>query len=281
MRDLRIEAKRRTWALLLLTSTLGLLALLSCRAETAGKAIRFDTAAQGAIDQGQPVAAFVTTKGWTVELESAYAVLGPVYYYGGAPMARVHPLWRLVGGVAHACATHAQFDYGTVLGEVLEQYVVDLLATNPTSTGEVPGEAGTCQSVELHVHPPGDQQLPAGSPAAAFDRLGGASILLEGLATKDGSQVLFRAALDVPDEGTMRIVQNIAASVELNDASEQPGRLVLQVLVDAWLDQVDFASLGESDTDGRLLFSEGTQARTALLQAVRNRYSYRVTWGQP
>ncbi len=254
---------------------------LSCDVETAGEAIRFNTAVQGTTQLGQPPATFDTSRGWRVTLSSAHAVFGPIYFYSGSPMVRSQPLIPFVSGVAMACPTHAQFDYGAILGEVLSQYVVNLLASEPTATGEVQGEAGTCQSAELHLHPPGDQQLPAGSPQTEFDKLGGYSITILGTATKDATTVPFHAVLDIPDQGTMRIVQNITADVELADAADQPGRIVVQILLDAWFDQVDFSSLSETDVNGNYLFSADTQAQTALLQAIRNRYSYRVEWRAP
>lgn len=268
----------RLLAALALTLTLLPQPFSACNVETAGEAVRFATAAQGILSDGQPVGEFETAAGFTVELDTARVALGPIYFYGGEPMASAAPVFESLGGVARACPTHSQYDYGAVLGEVIEQYAVDLLAAEPTPTGEIDGEAGTCHSTEIHIHPPGDQQLPAGSPAADIEELEGASLLLEGMASKDGQSVPFRAALDIPDEGTMRVVQNIEADIEIEDLSVRPGAAVVQVLVDAWLDQVDFASLTETDANGRFLFSEGTQAKSALLQAVRNRYSYQLTW---
>jgi hypothetical protein len=254
---------------------------LSCGVETAGETIRFHTAVLGTTEQGQSPTRFDSTKGWSVTLTSAHAVFGPVYFYGGAPMAQAGPLTRFFGGVAKACPTHAQYDYGAVLGEVLEQHVVDLLASEPTSTGEVQGEAGTCQSAELHLHPPGNQGLATGSTQVELDKLEGHTVVIEGTASKDSTTVPFRAALDIPDEGTMRIVQNIAGSVELDDVTQRPGSILVEILLDAWLDQVDFSSLTETDATGNYLFSEATQARAALLQAIRNRYSYRIEWREP
>jgi len=269
----------------LLASLALLLTLLSqpfyaCNVETSGEAIRFATAARGITSDGQPVGEFENSKGWTVNLDRALVSLGPVYFYGGEPMARSTPIFEAFGGVAHACPTHSQYDYGAVLGEVLSQYAVDLLAAEPTSTGEVDGEAGTCHSIELHIHPVGAEQLPAGSPADELDELEGASILLEGVATRDEGSVPFRAVLDIPDEGTMRVVQNIEGNVELDDNSNRPGTAVVQILVDAWFENVDFSSLTETDDDGTFLFTEDTQAQVALLQAVRNRYSYSLEWSE-
>ncbi|MBN2344243.1 MAG: hypothetical protein JXX29_00640 [Deltaproteobacteria bacterium] len=253
---------------------------VACDAETSGEAIRFHTAVVGTTAQGQNAAGFETTKGWTVALTSAHAVFGPIYFYGGEPMAHATPLERYFSGVVMACPTHAQYDYGAVLGEVLEQYVVDLLATAPTPTGEVPGVAGICHSAELHLHPPGDQQLPAGNGQEEFAKLNGYTMVIMGTATKDAQTIPFRVALDIPDEGTMRIVQNITADVTLDDTSAPSGSVVVEILLDAWFDPVDFSSLTETDGEGNYLFNDGTQAKTALLQAVRNRYSYRVKWSE-
>ena len=273
------RSTRRVLALAAVALVLFPQPFLSCDAETAGEAIHFKTAVQGIVADGDAVAKFETSKGWRVDLETAQALIGPVYYYGGAPMVRRHrPVFG--AGVAMACPTHAQYDFGTVLGEVPMQYVVDLLAETPTSTGKVAGEKGACRSAELHIHPPGDQQLETGSPAEAIDSLDGYAIRLSGTATKDETSMPFSAMLNIPDEGTMRIIQNIEGDVDVDDTAEKQGRIVLKIRVDAWFAQVDFASLTETDDDGVYLFSEDTQARTALLQAVRNRYSYRVAWSK-
>jgi hypothetical protein len=253
--------------------------MLSCdEATTAGRAITFSIGVMGAVEEGD-TADFETAEGWTVTLSSAYAAFGPLYFYSGEAMSQR----RLIPGigVASACPTHAQYDYGTVLGEVLAQYVVDLLSESPTDTGDVDGEAGTCLSAEAHLHPPGEKGLESGSSDKAFDNLEGESILIEGEAVKDDLAYTFKAAVTIPDEGTMRIIQNIACdAVNLEDQSEKSGRLLLRIFLDAWFDQVDFSSLVETDDDGVYLFTDDTQAWTALIQAVRNRYSYDVVWSK-
>ncbi len=252
----------------------------SCDAETAGESIRFNTAVQGITEEGESASGFETAKGWEVTLASAHAVFGPIYLFGGEPMASVTPLDALIGGVASACPTHAQFDYGAVLGEVLDQYVVDLLAEKPTSTGQIDGQAGTCHSAEVHLHPQGDQGLRVAGGADSAELLDGASIRLEGTAEKDDESIPFRALITIPDEGTARIVQNIAADAELEDVSDKPGKIVIQALLDVWFSEVDFPTLTETDEDGNYLFTQDTQAWTALVQAIRNRYAYRVVWSK-
>ena len=252
--------------------------MLSCDATTAGRAVTFSTGIQGAVEEGS-ADSFQTAEGWDVTLTSAYAVFGPLYFYSGEAMSRKSLIPGF--GTARACPTHAQYDYGTVLGEVLKQYVVDLMSDSPTDTGDVDGEAGTCLSAETHLHPPGEQGLESGSSDADFDKLDGESILIEGEAVKDDASYSFKAAVTIPDEGTMRIIQNIACdSVEIADQSEKEGRLLLRVFLDAWFDQVDFSTLLETDDDGVYLFTDDTQAWTALVQAVRNRYSYDVVWSK-
>lgn len=251
--------------------------MVSCEAETAGRSIQFTTAAMGAMDSGASLNDFENGKGWRIELTRALALFGPIYFYSGEPMASKRRLLPSIG-IATACPTHAQFDYGAVLGEVMEQYVVDLLLDKPTSLGEIDGQAGTCRSAELHLHPKGDQGLKLGSDAAAATPLDDGTILLEGIASKDDLSIPFRALITIPDEGTARIVQNIAADAVLDNVSEKPGRLVVSVLLDIWFSEVDFSTLVEIDEDGVFQFTENTQAQTALVQAVRNRYAYRIDW---
>ncbi len=253
--------------------------MLSCQAETAGQPIRFAVAIEGINSKNDKVFGFETTAGWTVTIESAYAAFGPVYFYSGESMANKHS--HFFGwGIASACPTHAQFNYGTILGEVLEQYAADLLATEPVSMGEIKGEAGNCRSVELHLHPPGAEQLSAGNADSEFRKLENHSVSISGTAQKGENTIPFHALLDIPDEGTMRIIQNIGADVELSDTAEKPGRLILQVLLDAWFDRVDFLTLQDTNEDGIYLFGDDTQAKTALLLAIRNRYSYKLRWSE-
>jgi hypothetical protein len=116
--------------------------------------------------------------------------------------------------------------------------------------------------------------------ADSAELLDGASIRLEGTAEKNDESIPFRALITIPDEGTARIVQNIAADTELEDVSDKPGKIVVQALLDVWFSEVDFSTLTETDEDGNYLFTEDTQAWTALVQAIRNRYAYRVVWSK-
>lgn len=267
------------WTLWILAALAGLVAapggLISCGAETAGESAVFVTGFGGATHSGDPLTSFVTDAGWQVDLDVALAAVGPIYLYEGEPRAG---LGRRLGGLgaARACPTHAQYDYGTVLGEVLEQYVIDLLAFDPTPTGEVAGTRGTCQSFEVHLHPPGE--IAAGSPGEDFDSLQGFTVWLEGTASRGDDEVPFEAGLTIPDEGTQRIVESIAADVEIVDAGERPGMVVVHALLDRWFADVDFDTLVEIGDGDRYRFTEGIQATNALVFGIRSRYAYELAW---
>ncbi len=232
-------------------------------AETSGESIRFQTGVVGSPD----AAAFTNDKGWAVELSKAEMVVGPIYFYSSTPLARLFK--RLFSPrLAYACPAHAQYDKGTVLGEVLKQYVVDLLDDGVTFTGASDGQKGRCRMFELHIHPPGE--IEAGSAEGEFERLSGFSIHVEGEAAKDDAIAPFEGYLTIPDEGTMRVVENIGADMELKDGSTA----VVRVLAEAWFANVDFDSLVEQNEQGRYEITENTQAYNAWLTGVRSRYSY-------
>ena len=249
----------------------------SCDATTAGESITFATGVQGATS-GESVTSFTTNAGWTVQLTQAITLIGPMYFYSGEAMTQ-NDLWFNTG-IANACPAHSQYDYGSVLGEVFQQQAINLLAPTLTPTGMVTGEKGTCLSMELHYHPKGDQGLAVVDASGLLSALQNESILLSGTASNEEQTIPFRAQVTIPNEGTMRVVQNIEGNVPLRDNSEKPGRLLTRVFLDAWLDWVDFSTLTEVESDGVYLFTDGTQAMTALIQAVRNRYSYDFVWSQ-
>lgn len=257
------------------------LAVASCYAETAGTALTFETAALGVIDSGQvaPDAAFTNAKGWTITLDKAIVALGPVYYYSSEPQASLFQ--RIMGFTnAYACPAHAQFDKGTVLGEIRRQYAIDLMSTTPTTMGTSVGVEGQCRMFEVHFHPPGD--IPAGSDETAFAGLGADSFMIAGTAQKDDKLVAFSASMTIPDEGTMRIVESIPADVALYG---DPGTAVTRIHLDMWLANVDFDSIID-ETEACLIDGDNgaceigpdSQAHAAWLTGVRSRASYTLDW---
>lgn len=250
-------------------------AFAACTEETAGESIDFETGVIGANSAGGSVTSFTNARGWNVELTTAKVALGPVYFYSAPAQATLFD--RMLGiRVAHACPAHAQYDRGTVLGEVLQQYVVDLASGQVVSTGVSAGEAGTCQMFEVHLHPPGE--LPPGSPSSEFDSLRGATAFIAGTASKDADVIAFEGGMTIPDEGTMRIVESIPASVPFADLADKSGRAVVEVYLDQWLANVDFSTLPENPDGGPRAFSEDSQAYTAWLTGIRSKFAYGLSW---
>jgi len=249
----------------------------SCTSSTAGKEIAFSAAIGGATTGNTaPRGAFTTYAGWSVTLSKALVAVGPLYVYEGAPQTR---LLKDIFSIptAEACPTHAQYSKGAVLGEVLQQYVVDLLG-EPTDLGSVAGIAGTGRTLELHLHPPGE--VAPGASAIDVRSLEGDTLRLEGVATKGDATVPFIVRLTLPDQGLMRIVESIGADVELSDASQRPGRLLIEPMLDGWFASVEFDSLTRQE-GAVFVVSDDTQAWAALVRGVRSRQSYRVSWRQP
>lgn len=243
-----------------------------CGAQTAGTKMKYEAAFTGAVSSGTNVKEFTNKRGWTIQLESAEFLVGPLYFYAGEPRASLLQSWFGIGSAA-ACTTHAQFDAGKILGEVQEQVVVNLLSSSPTNLGTVAGVEGQMQSFELHLHPPGT--LPSnGTPTST---LGNSTVKMKGVAKKDGVSKTFVVDLVIPDTGTMRIVESIAADVALNSNSKGSGKLLLQVYMDKWFTNVDFSTLTKENKDGVLLLDD---ENIALLQGVRSRYSYNAKWSQ-
>ena len=255
------------------------LTVSGCGDETAGEALSFDTAVLGVTESGAPDQTFTNNRGWRITLNSAVLAIGPMYYYSSEAQAGL--LDRLFSiKNAYACPAHAQFDKGTVLGEIRQQTVVNLLDETPTATGISQGEKGHCRMFELHFHPPGE--IPAASDDAAFGPLDGHSLAISGVAEKDGMEIDFSGYLTIPDEGTMRIVESIPADMVLDGRS---GRAVTRIHVDEQLANLDFYSIvDESGTcledagGGMCRIGEDSQAYLAWLSGVRSRQSYSLEW---
>ncbi len=269
--------KHDNWAIALLI--LIVLTIWGCGDETAGEALSFDTAAQGVTESGMPNHTFTNSKGWQITLESAVLAVGPVYYYSSQAQASLFDRLFSIKS-AYACPAHAQYDKGTVLGEIRQQVVIDLLAESPTTTGISEGEKGHCQMFELHFHPPGE--IPSASDGAAFEPLDGHSFAISGIAEKDDVEVAFSGYLTIPDEGTMRIVESIPADVVLDG---REGLAVTQIHIDRQLTNLDFASIIdesgvclEDAGDGICRIGEESQAYLAWQYGVSSRESYSLVW---
>ena len=107
---------------LLITLCLCATVVFTACAKTSGESMSYSVAASGSA----ATPSFTNSKGWNITLTTAKAIVGPVYIYSSAPQASL--FLHLLGGVAYACPADAQFDKGSVLGQIQRQVIVDLLA---------------------------------------------------------------------------------------------------------------------------------------------------------
>lgn len=237
---------------------------VSCDSETSGEKILYNTGVKAVFNSDS--GSFENSREWKISLTKAYMVAGPIYFYSKE-------------SAVVKCPAEAQADKGAFVGEVTSQYVVNLLGEDFTQTGEAEGEAGMCRRADFYIYPPKDSSLSQGSDNESFEKLNGNSIYIEGVAVKDDVEKAFIVDLTIPDEGTMRIVQNISPDSEIELSNEKEGLLLLEVLVENWFVNVDFDSL-VTEKDNSSLFSENedSQAYTAFMTGIKSYRSYTIKW---
>ena len=259
---------------------LGLIAS-SCGADTAGTAIEWDMAAVSVIRPGAgDPSAFITSSGWSVELDRADVTFGPVYLHGGEARADAVPsLLRWIGpSKAYAHPADSTFDGGPPLGEVLDQNILDLLASQPMPLGRVHGLEGRAQTFEIQLQPPGYST--PGAASADMTIMNGHSFVFAGVARRGDVERPFFAAGHLGELDPERTISSIPTDVLLVDASERPGPLLLEVRLDDWFRLVDFSALSEQDEEGRFLLPPGTVEGESLRRGIRSRTAYELTWSQ-
>ena len=156
------------------------LAWVGCVGTTGGERVTF----QAQVVPVAPVDAdgvlrWTDEDGWDVAVHEAVVWVGPVYLWTDEPFLQVGWLDRLLP-TAHAGVDH--FEAGFLTGEVTRQVRVDLLA-GPADLGEGVGIAGPSRSGEVWLEPVA----------------GGAQLVLDGVAARDGVEVPFRIELDYGD----------------------------------------------------------------------------------
>lgn len=265
--SMRSMARCAPWFALALSGALGAAA---CEPDTGGELIEFELSLGGpqADDDGR--ARFVTTTGWTVELDEALAAVGPVYVQANPPALaslfsapgdeRALPL-RLLVPLAHAHPGASHYDGGEAKGEWLGQVLVDALAPSPSLRVTVPGTAGDVASLEVHL-------LPPRAGLAGRERLGEDQLRASGQAEKDGVVVRFAGGLRLPAEAQQRIVQG----VPLAGALDEGCALAVELDPAAWFDEANFDTLLDAPTDerGRHLVTAGSQVERAWFIGARS-----------
>ena len=207
------------------------LAVVECGGTTGGNLISISLQAGGvARDASQPLS-FTTGQGWTVRLDQALVVLGPLYFNVDAPQPSV-------------------FRSGVVIMQATEQFIVDVL--NPTLQdvpGGADGETGHAVSVEIGFYTTAqsyNDTITLSAPLAAGGQQGTA--YLAGEATKGGTVIDFAGRIQITSalvSGLAPIdqISRVAGAVSDLSFTTTSGPLGLRVNPSHWFDQANFCSL--------------------------------------
>ncbi|ADO68814.1 hypothetical protein [Stigmatella aurantiaca] len=272
-----MRTTRRTFARWLGTGLLTGMGGVRCGLSgTGGRPVTFQMGLRTALAPGEAqVGRFTTDTGWQVELTVARMLLGPIYLFENpSPLQGSRPgrLWRGMGELllptAHAHETF--FSGGRVLGEWDREVVFDLLAGEgaPLVLGRSPGIAGTVRSFSLLLQP-----ASAGGPGAAA-ALEGHSVVLEGMASREGHTVAFRAGLDFPPPLEMQRVEFVPSEVALDDE----GVFFVEPKPHAWFSGTHFDRLEAPEGGGPVLAAPESQVYRALFINLRRHTAFTSAW---
>lgn len=191
-------------------------------------------------------AALVTDSGWAVTLTKATLHLEALRFFEGkVALARRAPWWRALV-VSDAWAHPGHYVPGEALGELVAPLDVDLLATAPLSWGTASAVTGDYGSAQV--------------------TLGGAGLVLEGVATKDTARVEFSTAFLPP-----AALEGVRFEQVMTTAAG-----TVQVLVDlqAVLSRVDFAAVGS----GAKPLDPSSPAYNGLGRGVEDTTAWVLAW---
>jgi hypothetical protein len=242
---------------------------------TGGQAIQFTVVVRGAPQEGKPLGALTTRTGWEVTLEEAYITIGPLYLYENAPAqvaalaqqpapggaSWLRALW-LPSAYAHAGDQH--FSGGRVMGEALQQHVIDLLDPAGVTLTRSRGVEGRAQSLSVWLLPP------KASAVGPTESLRGYTAYVVGVARRDDQEVRFAGGLSIPDEESMRLVAGVPVNIPLTDGAQA----LIEVHPDAWFTDAHFDRLTEVTSGDRALIGPDTQPYNAWLIGARGAWAF-------
>ncbi|WP_224246270.1 hypothetical protein [Hyalangium gracile] len=271
-----MKTTRRAFAQVLGAGLLGGLTGLRCGlSATGGRSVMFHMGLRAARAPGEPqVGRFTTDTGWRVELTAARMLLGPIYLFENpSPLAgtTVRGLWRGLGELllptAHAHDTF--FSGGRVLGEWDREVVFDLLGGDGATQvlGRSPGIAGEVRSFSLLLQP-------ASVLGPEATSLGGHSVVLEGTASREAREVMFRVELDFPPPVELQRVEFVPSQVELDD----DGLFIVEPRPHAWFSGALFERLEVPEGGGRVTAPPESQVHRALFINLRRHTAFTSAW---
>jgi len=218
--------------------TIFALTVLSCGAsDTSGLPVSVDMRVEPIVQGDHSLTDFVLDSGWSVHLDEARVVLGPVYLR--APRRTAMSFWRALLPRVHAHSGHAQtLTEGQVLGEFLRPVAIDALSEEPIRLGSVAVEAGRLERLSVVLSP-------AGSRGDAH----GQTAFIRGWADRDAERVEFECGLAI-EQDTDETPENLEArrridQITLHHAPQvrEGDTLVLEIHPWRWLERVDFDAL--------------------------------------
>ena len=203
-----------------------------------------------------------TSVGWHVVIDRAAIAMGPVRWYEGEPLFGQRWLGRFQFGVAEAHPGH--YVPGEALADVTSQRAIDLLAPGGVDLETATGVTGDANSAAIELRAPSADLGPAGTI------LGGHTLTLRGVATRDTTTVHFDVSLDLD-----QIVNGIPAHAHIVVG---PGRWDIGVDLVDFVDRADFSTLpAPSGTEYVVAPADG-QVENALFRSATSGSPYRFTW---
>ncbi len=214
----------------------------------------------GCIDTGQAEVSFPlrvagvagrdrgeTPDGWSIELAQAQLAFGPLYLCPGF--------------TAGALCERARMEW-------VDSTVVDALDPDPRDAGSLDGVTGFVRSwmFDLGITSLLTEQTARVLPSA--ESLGGNSVRIEGVATRDGTSIPFSIALAIQQsddtEIGVSVVRKSTSDTFEHDITESDTGLTVRFDPIGWLTGVDFTTLGADPN------SQGARAvRAALVAGTR------------
>jgi hypothetical protein len=225
---------------------------------TSGRRVRLGTRVQPTVSLAT---SFTTAKGWEVTISHAYVSLGALYYYDGEPLQIAHAApvvpSRRVGwlGAASAWAHPGHYQPGTAMGESLVPASIDL-AAGATELAAGEGVSGPYRSATVSFQSP--------AVGAYAEQLGADVIVVEGSARQGADSKTFRIRASAAD------LTNAAGKLEVDACRfvaadvQADGEIVLSIDPRVWLDQVDFAAVGQGTAAAPAEVEPGSVAHQAF-----------------
>jgi hypothetical protein len=223
--------------------------------------VRFSLAVGGVAEAGAPgQGVFDTGTGWRVVLDEALVALGPVYLYAPADSLARRLEWVLVP-VARAHGGTDPYAGRVVRGELLDAFVLDVLAPERRVWTDLSGSAGRVENLRADL--PGPEAGGAGS-------LRGYHAWVRGSATRGEERVRFAGGLIIPSDGLSEQVEGIPLDGLLEDGAT----VTLAVRPHAWFDGAHFERLPPPGGDGVRPIVPDSQVRNAWYLGARSLAAY-------